>query len=53
VAAIPRSSKPERVAENLDVFGFALTDEEMKRIGALKRQDGRIANPVGRAPAWD
>jgi diketogulonate reductase-like aldo/keto reductase len=53
VAAIPRSSKPERVAENLDVFGFALTDEEMKRIGALKRPDGRIANPAGRAPAWD
>jgi len=25
----------------------------MKRISALKRPDGRIANPAGRAPAWD
>jgi 2,5-diketo-D-gluconate reductase B len=53
VAPIPRSSNPKRIAENLDVFGFALTDDEMKRISALKRPDGRIANPVGRAPAWD
>ena len=53
VVPIPRSSKPERIAENLDVFGFALTDDEMKRIAALKRPDGRIANPAGRSPAWD
>ena len=53
VAAIPRSSNPERIAQNLDVFNFELTDDEMKRIFALKRPDGRIANPAGRAPAWD
>jgi diketogulonate reductase-like aldo/keto reductase len=41
------------MAENLNVFDFALTDEEMKRIAALKRPDGRIANPAGRAPNWD
>jgi hypothetical protein len=35
------------------VFDFALTDEEMERIAALKRPDSRIANPAGRAPAWD
>jgi 2,5-diketo-D-gluconate reductase B len=53
IIPIPRSSNPERMAENLAVFDFALTDEEMKRISALKRPDGRIADPVGRAPAWD
>ena len=53
IAAIPRSSNAERIAENLDVFDFALTDDDMSRIGALKRPDGRIANPAGRAPAWD
>jgi len=37
----------------LQVFDFELTGEEMARIGALKRPDGRIANPKGRAPAWD
>jgi 2,5-diketo-D-gluconate reductase B len=35
------------------VFSFTLSDEEMIRIGALKRPDGRIADPSGRAPAWD
>ena len=53
VAAIPRSSSIERVAENIDVFGFALTDGEMQRIAALKRPNGRVVNPVGRVSAWD
>ena len=53
IVPIPRSSNPGRIAENLDVFNFALTEDEMKRIGALKRPDGRIADPAGRAPAWD
>jgi 2,5-diketo-D-gluconate reductase B len=53
IAAIPRSSNATRIAENLDVFDFELSDDDMRRIGALKRPDGRIANPAGRAPAWD
>jgi 2,5-diketo-D-gluconate reductase B len=53
VAAIPRSSNPQRIAENLDVFDFMLTEHEMKQIGSLKKSDGRIANPVGRVGAWD
>jgi 2,5-diketo-D-gluconate reductase B len=53
IAAIPRSSNAARIAENLDVFDFALSDEEMSRISALKRPNSRIADPTGRAPAWD
>ena len=53
IIPIPRSSNAERMAENLGVFDFALTEEEMRRIAALKRPDGRIADPAGRAPAWD
>jgi diketogulonate reductase-like aldo/keto reductase len=53
IAPIPRSANPQHMAESLDVFNFTLTDDEMKRIHALKRPDGRIANPKGRAPAWD
>jgi 2,5-diketo-D-gluconate reductase B len=53
IAAIPRSSNPKHIAESLDVFDFELTGDEMKQIFALKRPDGRIANPKGRAPAWD
>jgi diketogulonate reductase-like aldo/keto reductase len=53
VTAIPRSANSGRAAENLDVFGFALTDDEMARIAALKRPDGRVVNPFGRVSAWD
>jgi len=53
IAPIPRSANPQHMAESLRVFDFTLTGEEMKRIHALARPDGRIANPVGRAPKWD
>src|SRR6185295_4100986 len=53
VAPIPRSSNPARLADNLAVFDFSLSDEEMKRIDALKRPNGRIADPKDRGlPPW-
>jgi 2,5-diketo-D-gluconate reductase A len=39
---IPRSSNPRRQAENLDLGGFALSEEEMRGISALGRPDGRL-----------
>ncbi|HEY0338965.1 MAG TPA: aldo/keto reductase [Burkholderiales bacterium] len=53
IAAIPRSANTKHIAESLQVFDFELTADEMSRISGLKRPDGRIANPKGRAPAWD
>jgi 2,5-diketo-D-gluconate reductase A len=35
LVAIPRSSNPERLTQNLDVFGFALTPDEIVTISAL------------------
>lgn len=35
VVTIPKSVHAERMAENLDVFDFALTDDEMERVNAL------------------
>ncbi|HXF68034.1 MAG TPA: aldo/keto reductase [Burkholderiales bacterium] len=53
IVPIPRSANPRHMAESLRVFDFELSEEEMRRIHALARPDGRIANPAGRAPAWD
>ncbi|MBE7217439.1 MAG: aldo/keto reductase [Caulobacteraceae bacterium] len=39
---IPKSSNPDRLRENLDVFDFRLDNDDMARIGALDREDGRI-----------
>jgi len=35
--AIPKSASPERIASNVDIFGFALSPDEMARIDALGR----------------
>ncbi len=40
---IPRSSSPERIRSNLDVFGFELTDEQMAALGGL--DDGTRFRP--------
>src|SRR5205823_3811737 len=35
VVAIPKSVRPERIAENFDIFGFELSPEEMASIAML------------------
>ncbi|HET8614969.1 MAG TPA: aldo/keto reductase [Actinomycetales bacterium] len=39
---IPKSATPERQRQNLDVFGFELSAEEMDAIAELDRPDGRL-----------
>jgi 2,5-diketo-D-gluconate reductase A len=34
---IPKTANPRRMLENIDVFGFALADEEMDQIATLNR----------------
>jgi 2,5-diketo-D-gluconate reductase A len=38
VVVIPKSATPERIAANFDVFGFSLSDEELRRIDGLSRR---------------
>jgi diketogulonate reductase-like aldo/keto reductase len=52
VAAIPKSSSKAHQLQNLDVFGFTLSDEEMRALHGMARADGRMVNPSF-APQWD
>jgi diketogulonate reductase-like aldo/keto reductase len=52
VIAIPKSGNRKRIAENIAIFDFALSDEEMRAISGLAHRDGRIISPSF-APPWD
>jgi 2,5-diketo-D-gluconate reductase B len=52
VAAIPRTSKIERLSENIDIFDFTLSDEEMRQIFSMGSPKGRLTD-FGFAPKWD
>ena len=39
---IPKSGNPERQRQNLDIFGFELTDEELAEISGLADPRGRL-----------
>lgn len=52
VAAIPRTSKLERLSENIEIFDFELSEEEMQQISAMGGAGGRLTD-FGFAPKWD
>ena len=53
VIAIPRTAKESRAAENFGIFDFELSTDEMARISALARPDGRIGDWLDEAFQWD
>jgi diketogulonate reductase-like aldo/keto reductase len=52
VSAIPRTSRIERLSENIDIFDFALSDDEMALISQMGCTKGRLTD-FGFAPKWD
>jgi len=49
---IPRTSKVERLTENMTVFDFELSAADMAEVDALAKPAGRVVS-VGWAPRWD
>jgi diketogulonate reductase-like aldo/keto reductase len=53
VAAIPRTSRVERLSENLAVFDFDLSEAEMARMSALARPGSRLVSEPQWVSQWD
>jgi 2,5-diketo-D-gluconate reductase A len=61
IVAIPKSVRPERMAQNLDIFDFTLTDDEMDRIAAMDtgatlffdHRDPAMVSAIGNRPIHD
>lgn len=45
IVVIPKSCKPSRIAQNSDLFGFALTNEQMGEISKLDKYISYKTNP--------
>jgi diketogulonate reductase-like aldo/keto reductase len=52
VIAVPKSATPSRLAENIAIADFALSDKEMSALFDLARPNGRVVN-LAHAPTWD
>jgi 2,5-diketo-D-gluconate reductase B len=52
IVVIPRTSKVERLTENIALFDFELTAAEMKEIAGLSHRRGRIVD-WAYSPQWD
>jgi 2,5-diketo-D-gluconate reductase B len=52
VCAIPRTSRLERLSENIEIFDFVLSDDEMGAISQLGNAGARLTD-FGFAPKWD
>ena len=52
VCAIPQTSRIERLSENIEIFDFALSDEEMGQISGMGSARSRLTD-FGFAPKWD
>ncbi|MBT1675580.1 aldo/keto reductase [Curtobacterium aurantiacum] len=50
--AIPKSTNPGRIAENFDVFDFALTEDELARLDALDTGRRNGPDPDGTDTSW-
>lgn len=50
--AIPKTATPSRMRENIDVFDFALSDDEMAAITGLTARNERLCD-YAFSPQWD
>ena len=53
MVVVPRALEYSEIKENIDIFDFELSENEMNQISRLRDQNRRIVDPVVRRPVWD
>jgi diketogulonate reductase-like aldo/keto reductase len=53
IGVVPRALEYAEIEENIDIFDFDLSGDEMTRISALRDRNLRIVDPAVRRPVWD
>lgn len=53
VGVVPRALANREIEENIDIFDFTLSADEMSRISTLRDKNLRVVDPEVRRPVWD
>ena len=53
MVVVPRALEYSEIKENIDIFDFELSENEMNQISGLRDRNHRIVNPTVRRPVWD
>jgi 2,5-diketo-D-gluconate reductase B len=53
IGVVPRALEFSEIEENIDIFDFELSQDEMNQISALRDKNLRIVSPEVRRPVWD
>ena len=53
MVVVPRALVYSEIKENIDIFDFELSENEMNQISRLRDRNHRIVDPMVRRPVWD
>jgi len=53
MVVVPLALEYSEIKENIDIFDFELSDNEMNQISGLRDLNHRIVDPTVRRPVWD
>ncbi len=53
MVVVPRALEYSEIKENIDIFDFELSENEMNQISGLRDRNRRIVDPTVRRPVWD
>ena len=53
IAVVPRALSFSEIEENISIFDFKLSEDEIHKISSLRSNHLRVVDPEVRRPVWD